>query len=115
MQETHSGLSEYMCVLDGKEKAVDGNKMEFYFCERNYGQGCLDTNYPKPNRGLGAFQEFLIRFRSLYGENAYLCDGLNEYFSTVYDNLSSNILIIRCSNKDNNFLSDNQTLLQYVV
>lgn len=89
--------------------------MEFYFCERNNGQGCLGTNYPKPKRGLGAFQEFLIRFRSLYGGNAYLCNGLNEYFSTVYDNLSSNMLIIRWGNKDNNFLSDNQTLLQYVV
>lgn len=77
--------------------------MEFYFCERNNGQGCLGTNYPKPKRGLGAFQEFLIRFRSLYGGNAYLCNGLNEYFSTVYDNLSSNMLIIRWGNKDNNF------------
>ena len=29
MQEIHSGLSEYMCVLDGKDKAVDGNKWNF--------------------------------------------------------------------------------------
>lgn len=115
MQEIHSGLSEYICVLDGKDKAVDGNKMEFYFCERNNGQGCLGTNYLKPKRGLGAFQEFLIRFRSLYGENAYLCDGWNEYFSTVYDNYSSNILIIRRGNKDIILLSDSLTLFQYVV
>ena len=104
MQEIHSGLSEYMCVLDGKDKAVDGNKWNFTSVS-----GIMDKDaWAQITLSLkgGAFQEFLIRFRSLYGGNAYLCNGLNEYFSTVYDNLSSNMLIIRWGNKDNNFFLD---------
>lgn len=62
MQEIHSGLSEYICVLDGKDKAVDGNKMEFYFCERNNGQGCLGTNYLKPKRGWEHSKNFSFDF-----------------------------------------------------
>lgn len=31
IQNIHSGLLEYMCVLDGMDKIVDSNEMELLF------------------------------------------------------------------------------------